>query len=375
MNSMLGDQNKIPKYISECKKIGIEVLKPDINESFEKFSVVDGKIRFALVTIKNVGKNAIEEVLKERKLNGKFTSFVDFIKRTAGEAINKKCIESLIEAGCFDRLESDLNRFDLLNSFESILDSVLSVKQNNYINQLDIFSLNLSESSHEDNKIVIKKSNMTPTKQEILNMEKEVLGMYVSGTPLDDYISVINKISGVAKGIDFIDEENKDMYDGKEIKVCGIVTKTKILSTKSGKEMMFAQIEDDSGVPIEIIIFPNIFSKHFELIKVGEILLVEGKVSKKDEELPKVIVSNLKQLKKEQKLYIRLPKDKFELEGNVILAMQNLEGEFKGEVPVYIYYEGTNKLKLLSRDSWVNSNNYTLNKLVKMFGEENIKLK
>ena len=375
MNSMLGDQNKIPKYISECKKIGIEVLKPDINESFEKFSVVDGKIRFALVTIKNVGKNAIEEVLKERKLNGKFTSFVDFIKRTAGEAINKKCIESLIEAGCFDRLESDLNRFDLLNSFESILDSVLSVKQNNYINQLDIFSLNLSESSHEDNKIVIKKSNMTPTKQEILNMEKEVLGMYVSGTPLDDYISVINKISGVAKGIDFIDEENKDMYDGKEIKVCGIVTKTKILSTKSGKEMMFAQIEDDSGVPIEIIIFPNIFSKHFELIKVGEILLVEGKISKKDEELPKVIVSNLKQLKKEQKLYIRLPKDKFELEGNVILAMQNLEGEFKGEVPVYIYYEGTNKLKLLSRDSWVNSNNYTLNKLVKMFGEENIKLK
>ena len=193
--------------------------------------------------------------------------------------------------------------------------------------------------------------------------------------PLDDYISVINKISGVAKGIDFIDEENKDMYDGKEIKVCGIVTKTKILSTKSGKEMMFAQIEDDSGVPIEIIIFPNIFSKHFELIKVGEILLVEGKVSKKDEELPKVIVSNLKQLKKEQKLYIRLPKDKFELEGNVILAMQNLEGEFKGEIPVYIYYEGTNKLKLLSRDSWVNSNNYTLNKLVKMFGEENIKLK
>lgn len=375
MNSMLGDQNKIPKYISECKKIGIEVLKPDINESFEKFSVVDGKIRFALVTIKNVGKNAIEEVLKERKLNGKFTSFVDFIKRTAGEAINKKCIESLIEAGCFDRLEFDLNRFDLLNSFESILDSVLSVKQNNYINQLDIFSLNLSESSHEDNKIVIKKSNMTPTKQEILNMEKEVLGMYVSGTPLDDYISVINKISGVAKGIDFIDEENKDMYDGKEIKVCGIVTKTKILSTKSGKEMMFAQIEDDSGVPIEIIIFPNIFSKHFELIKVGEILLVEGKISKKDEELPKVIVSNLKQLKKEQKLYIRLPKDKFELEGNVILAMQNLEGEFKGEVPVYIYYEGTNKLKLLSRDSWVNSNNYTLNKLVKMFGEENIKLK
>ncbi len=375
MNSMLGDQNKIPKYISECKKIGIEVLKPDINESFEKFSVVDGKIRFALVTIKNVGKNAIEEVLKERKLNGKFTSFVDFIKRTAGEAINKKCIESLIEAGCFDRLESDLNRFDLLNSFESILDSVLSVKQNNYINQLDIFSLNLSESSHEDNKIVIKKSNLTPTKQEILNMEKEVLGMYVSGTPLDDYISVINKISGVAKGIDFIDEENKDMYDGKEIKVCGIVTKTKILSTKSGKEMMFAQIEDDSGVPIEIIIFPNIFSKHFELIKVGEILLAEGKVSKKDEELPKVIVSNLKQLKKEQKLYIRLPKDKFELEGNVILAMQNLEGEFKGEVPVYIYYEGTNKLKLLSRDSWVNSNNYTLNKLVKMFGEENIKLK
>ncbi len=375
MNSMLGDQNKIPKYISECKKIGIEVLKPDINESFEKFSVVDGKIRFALVTIKNVGKNAIEEVLKERKLNGKFTSFVDFIKRTAGEAINKKCIESLIEAGCFDRLESDLNRFDLLNSFESILDSVLSVKQNNYINQLDIFSLNLSESSHEDNKIVIKKSNLTPTKQEILNMEKEVLGMYVSGTPLDDYISVINKISGVAKGIDFIDEENKDMYDGKEIKVCGIVTKTKILSTKSGKEMMFAQIEDDSGVPIEIIIFPNIFSKHFELIKVGEILLAEGKVSKKDEELPKAIVSNLKQLKKEQKLYIRLPKDKFELEGNVILAMQNLEGEFKGEVPVYIYYEGTNKLKLLSRDSWVNSNNYTLNKLVKMFGEENIKLK
>ncbi len=138
--------------------------------------------------------------------------------------------------------------------------------------------------------------------------------------------------------------------------------------------MMFLEMEDECGI-IETIAFPNIFAKFEDILKVGKVLVINGKISKKDGEIAKILISNINEIKREMKLYIRLPKDKFELENNVIDAITNLGGEFRGNVPIYIYYEGMNKLKILSRNLWLNSNNYTINKLYNMFGSENVKLK
>ncbi len=374
MNSFIGNLPKISEYISECKKLGIKILKPDINESYEKFSVQNGSITFALVTIKNVGLNAIEEVIKERKKNGKFISFIDFVKRVSTEQVNKKCIESLIEAGCFDSLDENINRFDLLSSFEGIVDSIAGIRKNNYINQIDMFSLNQTQNEIKDD-IVIKKSNLKPTKQEILNMEKEVTGVYISGHPLDEYMQEINKLEKRAKSCEILNvEENYNLFNDKQVKFCGIIIKTKILVTKAGKEMMFLEVEDETGI-IEAVAFSNTYYKFLDDLKVGKVLLFEGKISYKEGELPKILISNISKLEKSTKIYVKLPKDKFQLEENVIFAIKNLSGEFRGNVPIYIFYEGTNKLKLLPRQAWLNSNNYTINKLSLMFGQENVKVK
>jgi DNA polymerase III subunit alpha len=239
MNSMLGDLNKIPEYIAECKNMKIEVLRPDINESYTKFSVINGKIRFALECIKNVSEGAIRDILNIRKETGKFKSFLDFVERVSGENVNKKCIESLIRAGCFDELDSNLTRQDLLESFEIVIDNINKNTRNNFKNQLNIF-----ETIEEENiNISIPKSKRILTKKELLDMEKEMIGIYVSGHPLDDYIEYIEKNSNVNTILlnANIDENN---YDGKDIIICGIIENIKNIFTKRNDHMCFAELYD-----------------------------------------------------------------------------------------------------------------------------------
>ena len=381
MNSMLGNLNKIPEYIEECKGLNIEVLKPDINESYAKFSVINKKIRFALVAIKNVGENAIKEIVDERKRNGKFLSFIDFCERVSGEQVNKKCIESLIMAGAFDEIEKEVNRFDLLENYESIVDNVTQTKRNNYINQINLFD---TQEEVKASKVSIKKCGKKPTKRELLDMEKEMLGLYVSGHPLDEYIQYVSKNATItSKDFSISQEESKEDEYREENMVslddtvqtfCGILTKIKLLTTKSNKQMMFAEIEDMYG-SIEAVIFPNIYLKFSDILKKDSILKITGKVNIKENEKPKILASNVEQITINKKIYIRLPKDKLNLEDRVIAYISNIESEFKGNAAVYIFYEGTNKLKVLSRENWLNTSKETLEKLKIAFGEENVKIK
>ncbi len=379
MNSMLGNLNKIPEYIEECKSLNIEVLKPDINESYAKFAVINKKIRFALVSIKNVGENAINEIIQNRKMQGKFTSFIDFCQRVAGDIVNKKCIESLIMAGAFDEIEKNLNRYDLLESYEAIVDNVNETRKNNYINQINLFDMN---SNVDTNKIEIKKCGKEPTKKELLEMEKEMLGLYVSGHPLDEYADYIKKSSTITSKelnenndeIDMIEEKEQINYDDTTQTYCGILTQKKALTTKSGKQMMFGTVEDMYG-SIELVVFPNVYAKYYDILQKDSVLKITGKINIKENEKTKILASNIEVLTKSNKIYIRLPKDKLELENRVIDYIQNIEGEFKGSVPVYIFYEGTNKLRLLNRANWLNTANDTIEKLRTAFGEENVKVK
>ena len=380
MNSFIGNLNKIPEYIEECKNMEIEVLKPDINESYLKFSVINGKIRFALSSIKNAGDNAINEIITSRKNFGKYTSFIDFCERVSGESVNKKCVESLIKAGCFDEIEPNLTRFDLLDSFESILDNINQTKRNNYANQINMFDM--GDIDKNTPTVIINKSNKKPTKKDLLDMEKEMLGLYVSGHPLDEYIDVIKKEATVTskdleneEQVDDIQElENKTDYDGKVVTVCGILSHRKTLITKSGNQMMFAELEDLYG-SLELIIFANVLQNNSSLLQDDNIVKIIGKVSYKENEKTKIIVSQIQLLEKNKKLYIRIPKDKLELEGAVISYIKNIEQTYRGNIPVYIFYDGTKKVKLLNRNLWLNSNEDTLKKLEIAFGAENVRIK
>ena len=388
MNSFMGNQNKIPVYINECRELGIEVLRPDINESYAKFAVINNKIRFALNSIKNVGQNAIEEIIRERKLNGKYTSFLDFCERISFECVNKKCIESLIKAGCFDEIEKEYNRYDLLDNFESIVDGVNHTRKSNYVNQMDFFG----QIEDAGTSIKIEKSGRTPSKRELLEMEREMLGLYISGHPLDEYKAYILKNSTV-NSLDISGEESDDEsseesvdYDGKNVSICGIFNRGKILMTKSGKNMMFAELEDLYG-SVELVLFPNVYERFENILNNDVVIKVSGKVSIKEDEKTKILVSNINIVennketqekvveKINKKIYVRIPKDKLDLEDRVIGYIKDLSKEYPGECEVYIFYDGTNKMRLLNKANFLQDNNIVKEKLDLAFGKENVKIK
>ena len=184
LNSFLGNLDKIPGYIDECRRMNIEILRPDINKSYTRFTVDQGKIRFGLGSIKNVGIAAVESIVQERDNKGEFKDFADFCERMQNEAVNKKCVESLIKAGCFDEFEQ--TRSTLMASFESVLDTISNSARKTLKGQVTMFDMALEEdSSFEQNKYQFTTLKEYSDK-ELLSMEKEMLGLYISGHPLEE---------------------------------------------------------------------------------------------------------------------------------------------------------------------------------------------
>src|SRR5699024_2242742 len=183
LNSFLGNLDKIPAYIDECKRLNIDILKPDINKSYTKFTVDGNKIRFGLGSIKNVGIGAVDEIVSERKANGEFKDFADFCGRIANASVNKKCIESLIKAGTFDNFEQ--TRRTLMESYESIVDSIADSSKKSFDGQVSMFDLGGANQKEMEELKYTYKVMPEFTEREMLSMEKEMLGLYISGHPLD----------------------------------------------------------------------------------------------------------------------------------------------------------------------------------------------
>jgi len=378
MNSFLGNLDKVPEYIAECKSLGINVLRPDINESYARFAVINKNIRFALASIKNIGEAAIEQITEERKKNGKYKSFVDFLERVQGERVNKKCIESLIKAGAFDELEKEYNRYDLLANFESIIDSIQNERRCNIANQVNIFDAICSV--QDVKKHTILKTGTVPTKREMLDMEKEMTGLYVSGHPLDEYMDKIEAVATI-KSIELLQaaeksseesEEDTDFtkYDGKEAIMCGLITNLKKIYTKSNRQMAFSEFEDLYG-SIEAVFFPTIYEKNVSLIDSAKVVELKGKISFKENEKPKILVDTIKELGVYSKLFVKIVDDN---EQNTKKLLDIIK-ENEGEIPVYIYYESEDKLKLVPREKWITTSDDIINKLKSVFGDKNVKLK
>jgi len=379
MNSFLGNLDKVPEYIAECKLLGISVLRPDINESYSRFAVINGNIRFALASIKNIGEAAIEQITEERKKNGKYTSFIDFLERVQGERVNKKCIESLIKAGAFDELETEYNRYDLLASYECLIDSISNERKTCGINQVNMFdAFNVEETGCCKRGIL--RTGTIPSKRELLDMEKEMMGLYVSGHPLDEYVDLIQKKDvATTKDINVKigDDEEEDVgdnltninYDGKEVTMCGLITNIKRIFTKSNRQMAFSDFEDMYGA-IEAVFFPNVYEKQSSLISSDKVVEVKGKISIKENEKSKILVETIKELKNEEKLYIKLPTNDKTKTDKVLEIIKGYEGE----TPVYVYFEDTKELTRLARQWWVTASPELITMLTNTFGLGNVKI-
>ena len=291
LNSFLGNLDKVPEYIDECKRLEIEILKPDINKSYTKFTVNGDKIRFGLGSVKNVGKAVVDTIVKEREEKGLFKSFTDFCERMSGESVNKKCIESLIKAGAFDEFEQ--TRSTLLASFEGIIDSINDTSKRTMQGQVTMFDLGKTE----DEKIENMKYSFTTLKEfdekELLSMEKEMLGIYISGHPLAKLRESIQKIATInTLQMLQMNEENNIADDGKQVKYVGIITGVKKKYTKRNTLMAFMTVEDLYG-STEIIVFDSCYSKAQNILLEENIILIDGRLSIREDEPVKIVANNI----------------------------------------------------------------------------------
>lgn len=294
LNSFLGNLDKVPIYIYECKRLNIGILKPDINKSFTKFTVQDNKIRFGLGSIKNVGISAIETVISEREKNGEYKSFTDFCERIQSGTVNRKCIECLIKAGCFD--EMNQTRATLLASYERILDTINNQGRNSMANQVTMFDLVQPEETVKYQYTVLKELD----ERELLAQEKEMIGIYISGHPLEKIKEAIQRQTNINSiQIKDLNGENAGNFkDGQNVKYAGTITSVKKKYTKRNTIMAFVTVEDLYG-SAEIVVFDSVFSRCDNILVEENIVIVEGRLSIKEDEDARIIVQNIKEFSEE----------------------------------------------------------------------------
>ena len=298
LNSFLGNLDKVPEYIDECRRIGIKILNPSINKSYTKFAVYGNDIRFGLGSVKNVGIGAVDAIVKERKRNGEYKSFTDFCERISGEAVNKKCIESLIKAGAFDELGQ--TRATLMASFERILDTINNANKKSMKGQVTLFDIVTEDKTIEENKYTFT-TLPEYSEKEILSMEKEMLGIYISGHPLEKYKNLIKKVATIdtlkMAELQEIEDPNFDIttMDGKPVKFAGIVTSVKKKYTKNNTIMAFVTVEDLYG-PCEIIVFDSCYGRANGILLDENIVIVEGRLSVREDEDIKIVANNIREL-------------------------------------------------------------------------------
>ena len=297
LNSFLGNLDKIPEYIDECKRLKIEILKPDINKSMTKFTVENEKIRFGLGSIKNVGIAPVEAIIEERNKNGNYKGFIDFCERTLEKGVNKKCVESLIKAGVFSEFEQ--TRATLLASFEQIIDAIQSEKRKSFEGQVSMFDIGTKEEKDDMQKQKYAfELHPEVSDKEMLSMEKEMLGIYISGHPLEKYRNLIKKQTtissfdlnhtGAKNGEQSSEQEeyiNKLKFkDGQYVKYAGIITGIKKKYTKNNKIMAFVTIEDLYG-SAEIIVFEGPYMNSKDSLYEENIVIVNGRLSVREDEM------------------------------------------------------------------------------------------
>ena len=378
LSSVLDSPEKVARYSAECARMNIKILPPDINESYSGFTVSGGDVRFGMAVIKNVGVGCIDAITKERDKNGKFTSYDDFVSRTAHLGVSKRVHEQLIKSGVFDSLGH--KRSQLMEEFEKRVDAKADDRKHNVEGQISLFDFGEEETKAE--KVLPYPDIAEYEPKKLLAMEKEAVGFYVSGHPLNEYAEKIDKLSTVRASDlfafngedDEITEIVSDIKDGDKVTVCGIISELKTKITRSNQMMAFVGIEDMTG-KIEALVFPLVYKNVKHLIAEDAIVVVSGRISLREDEMPKLLADTFipieEALKKEnpKKLYLRFSLGKAFL---LDKAKEILEGE-SGDIPVYIHDEETKKTAIAPKNLWANE--IAKEKLTDLLGKENVVLK
>jgi len=371
LTSVIDNTSKIIEYVNECESGGIEILGPDINESFEGFSAVGDGIRFALLAIKNLGSGVIREIISEREKSGKFKSFYDFCSKMQGKELNKRALENLIKCGAFDSL--GLNRRQMTANYENILSDLSASEKNNVDGQIDFFS-GISSKHSEPNIPYCEEFSYN----ELLMMEKDTVGMYISGNPLSPFVPYIKalKFPTASEIAENSKEGIKGFNDGDKVGLICMIQSKKIYTTRSNEEMCFLQAEDLTGI-IEAVIFPKFYSAYKNMLNEGEILEIKGRLSLKENDDCKIIAEEINTAEKflseckKMKLFIKLMSTDSQSISKAMGIVQNMLGNSQ----IRMFFSDLNKITAPKNIDGVEISEKLLSALQNEFGYENIALK
>ena len=378
LNSMMGSSEKVAHYINFAESQGIQVLPPNINESYSKFTVQDDKIRFGLAAIKNVGMNVVDSIVEARDSKGKFESITDFINKIDLSAINKRAVESLIKAGALDDFK--IFRSKLLAVHEKLMDSMASERKRNIDGQISLFGLTEDEDFKATE--VMYPNIKEFAKNNLLAMEKEMTGLYLSGHPLDEYAKSLKVMTSttIQKIYDCkeahnegIDHEEYSIHDEDKVVVGGIITEVTQKVTRNNQIMAFIKIEDLSAT-IEVIVFPKTLDRVRNLIAADAFVIIKGRVSMKEDEAVKIICETMEPLEKvdSSKVYVRV--DNLDMARATKPKLMEICNEYAGNTPLYVFTANDRKNYRMPRTMWVNLSSDIFLELEKVFGEGNVKI-
>ena len=353
LTSVLDNTTKVAEYIAECKEMNIRLLPPDVNHSNANFTV-DGKdIRFGLVAIKNIGWGFIEKLMEERAQSGPFRSFDEFCVRMSTKELNKRAVESLIRAGAFDSL--GYKRRQLLIMCAKVVDDALAATRSNIDGQMDLFG-GFGDATEEN---AIMEKHEVPdveefSRQDLMAMERETTGLYLTGHPMDEYRDTVRKVGAVPIGSiinDFQNEEGPQRYsDGQQVVIAGVVASSKTRTTKNNSLMSYINLEDDTGI-IELIAFQRALDTGGGYVKDNAPLIIKGKISLREEKEPQIMVDSIRPIsdaeslekpvekKGKRKLYVKMRSTDEKMRRRIELLLTM----FPGDEQVILYFEDTKK--------------------------------
>lgn len=370
MTSVIDNSTKVTGYIMAAKQMGITILPPDINKGETSFSVSNGCIVFALAAIKSIGRGVINQIVAERTANGEFHNIEDFIRRMADYDINKRVVENMIKAGAFDAFDG--TRKQMMHIYAQIMDGVNKEKKNSMIGQMSLFDI-VSEEDKKAFEIQLPDVGEFD-KDMMLAFEKEVIGLYVSGHPLDDDMDKIKKFA-TAKSLDFLapdDGEEPQVRDGQKVIIGGLITDITVKFTKTNQRMAFITLEDLYGT-VEIIVFPRDFEKNVGLLEKDQKVFIAGRASIEEEKDGKIICEKIQSFDStRKKLWIQF--DSMSVYEEKAGKLGEIINRSKGRDEVVIYIKDTKQMKQLPPSKNVHLDEFLKNALVAEFGEDNIKV-
>ena len=374
LTSVLDSSAKVSNYIAEASRLGIRVLAPSVNSSFEGFTVKNGAIRFGLLAIKNLGRGFIKTIIDNRESGGKYTDFYNFCKRVYSKEFNRRAVESLIKSGALDGL--DMNRRQMIYMLPKIIADLDADKNKNVVGQIGFFDADSGFSFAND--FTAPEMDEMPM-AELLTYEKEITGLYISGHPMDQYRDIAEKIKAdnIAEILDSDNEFGSRYKDNSKVRIYGIISKIEKRTTKSNSTMCFVTIEDISA-SIECIVFSRQYADRMQYLQAGNIILIDGRLSMREDKEPTVVCEIIEPNPKN--LYKDDPKPQKKQRNGLFIKLESKEcvqmkkintliDIFSGAFPVYAYYADDGKYV---RIGGVNLNNPLISELKYLLGDENV---